>query len=124
VNWAFSPNKSLQFYAQPLVSIGDYEGYKSLARPRSYEFDAYAYDPEDEVDKEFEKDFDIQSLRANAIFRWEYRPGSAFFLVWNHNRENSPMAEGHFDPSESFNELFDDSADNIFLAKVTYYFTL
>ncbi|TMQ69589.1 MAG: hypothetical protein E6K81_14630 [Candidatus Eisenbacteria bacterium] len=39
LNWAFSPNMSLQLYAQPLISSGNYFGYKQLRRPRSYEFD-------------------------------------------------------------------------------------
>jgi len=122
VNWAFPPNRSLQIYAQPLVSIGEYEDYKSLARPRSYDFDPYAYDPN--VDTDFESDFNYKSLRGNAIFRWEYRPGSALFLVWNHNRVNGDPTDERFDPGQSFSDLFETEADNIFLAKISYYFTL
>ena len=43
LNWAFTPNLSLQTFLQPLISTGDYNGFKSLARPRSYAFDPYAY---------------------------------------------------------------------------------
>lgn len=117
LNWAFSPNKSLQFFGQPLVSIGEYEDYKALARPRSYEFDGLPI--VDGAD-----DFNYKSLRGNAIFRWEYRPGSTFFLVWNHGRENTDSLGPGFPAGDSFGELFDTEADNIFLAKVSYYFTL
>ena len=48
--WIFSPRLSLQLYAQPLVSRGDYDGYKELERARSFDFlvygpDQLAYDP-------------------------------------------------------------------------------
>jgi hypothetical protein len=38
INWTFSPKLSLQLYAQPLLSSGDYLTYKQLATARSYEF--------------------------------------------------------------------------------------
>ena len=34
------------------------------------------------------QDFTIRSLRGNAVLRWEWRPGSTLFLVWQQNREN------------------------------------
>jgi hypothetical protein len=33
-----------------------------------------------------ERDFDLRSLRGSAVLRWEYRPGSALFLVWQQER--------------------------------------
>ena len=54
------------------------------------------------------------------MFRWEYMPGSAFYLVWTQNRideESIPAFE--FGPS--FRRLVKAEANNVFLAKVTYY---
>jgi hypothetical protein len=50
LNWAFSPTMSLQFYGQPLISTGDYQTVRELARPKSYEFlgagaGTWTYDP-------------------------------------------------------------------------------
>jgi hypothetical protein len=28
----------------------------------------------------------VVSLRTNAVLRWEFRPGSTLFLVWQQNR--------------------------------------
>jgi hypothetical protein len=117
LNVAFSPTTSLQFYGQPLVSIGEYKDYKALARPRSYDFEPVPI-------ADGTTDFNFKSLRGNAIFRWEYRPGSALFLVWNHGRVNEDPTDGRFTFSKSFSKLFEQDADNIFLAKLTYYFTL
>jgi len=56
------------------------------------------------------------------VFRWEYLPGSTFYLVWT--QERSDDQPGEFDVQPNFEKLVDAPANNIFLAKVTYYFTL
>ena len=41
VNWTFTPDLSLEIYAQPFVSSGDFENYKEFLTPREYEFGVY-----------------------------------------------------------------------------------
>ena len=41
LNWTFTPTLSFQLFAQPFVSSGDYDTYKELARPKSYDFINY-----------------------------------------------------------------------------------
>jgi hypothetical protein len=135
VNWSFTPTVSLQVYMQPLISSGAYNDYKELARPRSYEFNQYKtgeeYDPATgTIDPDGpgpapafnigQPDFTVRSLRGNAVFRWEYRPGSTFYLVWTQVRQNSDT-QSNFNVGPSISELARTQADNIFLAKVTYY---
>jgi len=139
-NVSFTPNLSLQTYIQPLVSAGTYSGYKELARGRSYDFNTYGdgastYDattgmvdpdgpggPAQPFDVG-NPDFNFKSLRGNAVLRWEYMPGSTFFLVWTQSRVNVDD-QGGFEFRRDYNRLLDTRGDNIFLAKVTYYFTL
>ncbi|MEP7028264.1 MAG: DUF5916 domain-containing protein [Candidatus Eisenbacteria bacterium] len=117
LNWAFTPSVSLQFYGQPLIAIGQYSNYKSLARPNSFEFNPYPI-------TNGRDNFNVTSLIGNAVLRWEYRPGSAFYLVWSHDRyDDSPVGD-NFDFPGSRSRLFKLNADNIFLAKFTYYFNL
>ena len=71
----------------------------------------------------FNPDYNLTSLRGNAILRWEYMPGSTLFLVWTQDRAGVDPA-GPFDFSSSLGHLVDRQADNIFLAKVTYYLNL
>jgi hypothetical protein len=139
LNWAFTPNFSLQFFAQPLISSGEYTGYKELARSRSYDFNRYGegsstIDPGLVVDPDgpggpappFTLDnpnFDVLSLRGNAVLRWEYMPGSTFFLVWTQERSEEDSV-GNFQFNESMRSLASAEANNIFLAKVSYYFNL
>jgi len=126
LNWAFTPNVALQTYIQPLISSGKYYDFKSLARPGSYDFAPYDYlgtpypgssalpgDP----------NFNFKSLRGNAVFRWEYRPGSTLFLVWTQERTDFDDS-GEFRLRSNANRLIKADADNIFLTKVSYYFTL
>jgi hypothetical protein len=115
LNWAFTPTVSLQTFLQPLISAGDYTDYKSLARPKSYEFDPYPY-PDI-------KDFNFKSLRGNAVFRWEYLPGSTLFLVWTQERTDFEQT-GEFSFRRNFDALTSADANNIFLAKLSYYFSL
>jgi hypothetical protein len=120
LNVSFTPNLSLQTFIQPLISAGRYMGFKELARSRSYEFIAYGETPPYGLE---DPSFNFKSLRGNAVLRWEYRPGSTLFLVWTQRRTDSEESgDLRFGPSSR--RLLDAKADNIFLAKVTYYLNL
>jgi hypothetical protein len=112
VNWTFTPSLSLQTYIQPFVSAATYRDFKSLARARSYDFTPAPY--------ESDLDFTERSLRGNAVLRWEYRPGSALFLVWTQSRSSSESSSQF-----SLNplELVGVPPEDVFLIKATYYFT-
>ena len=135
MNVSFSPTMSFQFYGQPLIATGRYSDFKELARPRSLDFvgpgpGSWTYDP---ATRQFDRDgagrapasvrdFNSKSIRGNAVFRWEYRPGSAFYLVWTQQRTDDERIPD-FKIGPSFRRLAEAEADNIFLAKVTYYLT-
>ncbi|HEX7242109.1 MAG TPA: hypothetical protein VF263_17625, partial [Longimicrobiaceae bacterium] len=60
------------------------------------------------------------SLRGNAVLRWEYRPGSAVFLVWQQVRSGDrPFAD--FDAGRDVRGLFTEPGQNVFLIKATYW---
>jgi len=135
MNVSFTPTMSLQFYGQPLIATGRYSDYRELARPRSLDFDApspgsWTYDPTTgQFDRDGSgpatpvvRDFNSKSLRGNAVFRWEYRPGSAFYLVWTQQRTDDESIPD-FNAGSSFRRLVNADPNNIFLAKVTYYLT-
>jgi hypothetical protein len=135
LNVSFTPAMSLEFFGQPLVSAAEFNDYKELARPKSLDFigqgaGAWTYDPETHLfdpdgpggARPYINDFNFKSLRGNAVFRWEYLPGSTFFLVWTQERtDQEPI--GSFQAGPSFSRLSRADADNVFLAKLTYYLT-
>jgi hypothetical protein len=65
-------------------------------------------------------DFSVRSLRGNAVFRWEYRPGSTLFLVWTQSRSSSD-ASGEFDLGRDSRALTATRPDNIFLVKMNWW---
>jgi hypothetical protein len=140
VNWAFTPTLTLQMYVQPLLSAGNFINFKELAMPGTYNFKVYgkdagtiAYDPSAQVytvDPDgagpaapftFDNpDFNVKSIRGDAVLRWEFTPGSTFYLVWTQSRENDDDP-GNTEFTGNFHQLFTSQPDNIFLAKVAYW---
>jgi hypothetical protein len=114
VDWTFSPTLSLQMFAQPFISANDFWGYKNFARPRSFEFTPA------EVAEDAEDDFTYLSLRGNAVLRWEYRPGSTLFFVWQQDRSGE-IDDGRFSFGDDVRGVFDRRASNVFLIKATYW---
>ncbi|MEP0548988.1 MAG: DUF5916 domain-containing protein [Rhodothermales bacterium] len=65
-------------------------------------------------------DFNFRSLRGSAVVRWEYRPGSALFFVWQQQRDGFENF-GDFRFGRDFGAIFREDVQNIFLIKATYW---
>jgi hypothetical protein len=114
VNVLFTPKASLQVFMQPLVVAGDYLDFKSLAAPKTFDFDAYQ-------NVGFDPDFNFKSLRINAVFRWEWRLGSTLYVAWTQQRQD--LADpGQFQFGRDLRRVFTGPADNIFLFKISRWF--
>ena len=121
-NILFNRNQSLQFYLQPFLTYGDYDRPRWLATPdshdlRPYDLDASSYD------------FNYAALNLNIVYRWEYRPGSTFYLVWTHSKESYDQRAFAPDPDSWHNDfdpgtLVDSEPENTFLAKLSYWFSI
>lgn len=150
LNVTFTPGLSLELYAQPFLSSGDFGALKELRAPRSFDFLRYGTDT-GTIAREStgrytiapdgagaarpfsvnDRDFNLRSLRGNAVLRWEWRPGSTLFLVWQQNRSESLTAVGiapayqrvgNFNFGRDARELFGLQPDNVFVIKVNYWF--
>jgi hypothetical protein len=114
VNYTIRPTLSLQLYARPFVSAGDYSDFRELVDGRApgygnrYRSFAYADDP----------DFNVQSLRTTNVLRWEYRPGSALFIVWQQGRE-ADRERGDFRFGRDVGGALTAPASNVFLIKIS-----
>lgn len=150
LNVTFSPRLTLQLYAQPLLSAGDYLSYKQLAQPRSFAFTVFSegtaaagagtttctggrtcmnaagrrfidFDGNGSTDYSLDdRDFNVRSLRGNAVLRWEYRPGSTLFLVWQREQEDEARL-GRFDFSRDAAALAGAPARNVFMIKASWW---
>ena len=147
VEWTLTPMLSFQMYAQPFASAGMFKGFKELARPATQNYlvygrdnsstltpvndpqtgkiTAYTIDPDGTgaapsftVDN---PDFRTHSLRGNAVVRWEYRPGSALYFVWQQQRSDFLPFEGDFQTRRETMAIFG-RPSNVFLVKASYWF--
>jgi hypothetical protein len=141
LDWIFSPRISLQAYLQPLIAVGHYDEFKELALPATRSFNyygrggstiaygdgAYAVDPDGAGPAPSftfaDPDFNFKSLRGTVVFRWEYRPGSAFYVVWTQNRQDLANP-GDFDFGRDLGDMISAKGDNVFMLKATYRFNL
>ena len=141
VSLILTPRVSVQVFAQPLLAAGDYSDFKELAAPRTYDFlrygagssvlrhDAatrrYTVDPDghggDAPTFTFtDPDFNVKSLRLNAVFRWEVKPGSTFYAVWTRQQQDFSHP-GLFAPGRDASALFRAPGDDVVLVKMAYW---
>jgi hypothetical protein len=135
VDWTFTPKLSLQVFVQPLVATGAYSDFRSLRRPRSREFDRFSQADGTLVREDGgyvafpapgssitfrDPDFHERALLGNAVIRWEYRPGSALFFVWQQRRAGEGP-RGDFEIGRDVSGLFRTAPENVFALKATYW---
>ena len=66
-------------------------------------------------------DFNFKSLRVNAVLRYEFRPGSAAYLVWTERRQDGTNPG---DPAfgRDLGDLFAAPADDVLMVKIAWWF--
>jgi len=140
-NLSLTPELTVQYYGSPFVATGRYTALKkatdTLASRYQDRFHTYApgeiaYEPETERYRIAEADgssysipnpdFSFRQFRSNLVVRWEYKPGSALYAVWSQGRTGSIQS---WEPSFSSNwdALWALPADDIFLVKLSYWFS-
>jgi hypothetical protein len=140
-NYTLTPRASLEFVAQPFVTAGRFYDYKEFQRPRTYDFLVYGRDGASTLAPDgkggftadpdgaggaapafrvADQNFTFRSLRGSAVARWEWRPGSTLFLVWQQQRAGQ-LADGRLDAGRDVSGLFREPAQNVFLLKATYW---
>jgi hypothetical protein len=135
-----TPRVSLQLFAQPLLATGGYSDFKEFAAPRTYNFTPfgtgrstltfnavdgkYTADPDGDgpaAPLTFDNpDFNLKSLRANVVFRWELKPGSNFYAVWTRTQEDDRFP-GNFRLGRDLSAMFSARGDDVFLVKLAYW---
>ena len=101
LNYTFKPDLTVEVYAEPFAASGRFFNYGELATPRTREVRRYGSDGTtietlddgvlrvtdgDELFELANRDFNVLSFRSNVVLRWEWRPGSTLFVVWQQDR--------------------------------------
>jgi hypothetical protein len=140
LNYNITPDLTIQYWGQPFIASGKYSEFKYITnskadlltdRYRLFTSSQINYDIQSEryridenldgvTDYTFDKpDFNVKEFLSNLVVRWEYRPGSTFYLVWSQTRSGFKN-DGAFDFINDVDHLFSESATNVFLLKFSY----
>ena len=116
-DWAFTPDLTLQVVATPQVDALEFGTVRALAWARS--FDLAPYDGPVQP----YGDYTRLSLRGNAVLRWEWRPGSTVYAVWQQVRDERADFRG-LGVADDIGDVFGGDLTNVFLLKASYWFGL
>jgi hypothetical protein len=133
----FSSRLSVQVYAQPYLSAGDFGAPAELARPRGFDFLEYGRDlgAVSAADGGYEvsagggaapffvpdRDYNFRSLRGTAVLRWDWRRGSTLYLAWQQDRSDDAWVRREVNPARDTSRLLGAPADDFFVIKVNYW---
>jgi hypothetical protein len=119
MNYNITPDISLQYYGSPFVSSGNYSNFK-------FALDADARDAEDRTapyEGSIDPDFSFREFRSNLVVRWEYRPGSTIYVVWENRRQNRENIYYASLP-HNLDAMFNAKPTNIFMIKMSFWLGL
>lgn len=131
VNYAFNPDLTLELFAEPFVSSGSFRNPGQLAKPEDLELERFEVEGKS-TDGDFiirdgtnrfeveDPDFLIKSFRSNLVLRYQWRPGSTFFLVWQADLSAREDLARFARPGD-LTDTFTASGNNIFALKFTYW---
>jgi len=136
LNYALTPNFTVQAYAEPFASSGRYYGFGELGRTRGFDLRTYGSAAGTTIVGDGEgnyqvtdggtsfglsrPDFNVLSFRSNVVARWEWLPGSTFFLIWQQDRTDQLLSSDLV----RLGSLWDATTapgDNFFAVKVSYW---
>jgi hypothetical protein len=118
VNYTIKPDLTLDLYAEPFATSGRYSDFGELAAARSSLTDpiagALSTPPQD---------FNVQSFRTNVVLRWEWRPGSTFYAVWQQNRAASVNTPDRVSIGDMFRSV-SVPGDNVVALKASFWLSM
>ena len=138
LNYAFTPDLTLELYAEPFAASGRYSDFGELAAPRALRLRMYGTDGTTlttEADgsrtvsdgpvsfRVRNLDFNRLSLRSNLVIRWEWAPGSTLYVIWQQNRSER-LVTGEYVGFGSLGDAVTSPGDNVLAIKASYWIGL
>ena len=132
LNYAFKPDVNLEFYGEPFAASGRYYDFGELAAPGSRLRLPLARVGGDAESPSIvlsdgtgrftmrNRDFNVLSFRSNLVLRWEWRPGSTLYMVWQQDREESEIEQGRVGLRDVFGS-FGATGNNVLAVKTTFW---
>lgn len=135
LNYTFRPDLTLDVYMEPFAASGRYKQLGEMAAPRQPQLRIYGTDGTTitrNADLSYtvtdgtstftlqNRDFNRLSYRSNVVLRWEWRPGSIAYFVWQQNRQQE-FATGEHVSAQGLLDAFGARGSNIFALKTTFW---
>ncbi len=136
INYAFTPDLTVQGYAEPFASSGRFYDFGELARARSFDLRIYGAGNGTAITPRGDgrytvtdgsaslafvsPDFNVLSFRSNLVVRWEWLAGSTLFVIWQQNRSNLLPSGGLVNPGTLW-DATTAPGDNFFAVKLSYW---
>jgi Domain of unknown function (DUF5916)/Carbohydrate family 9 binding domain-like len=138
LNYAFTPNFTVEGYAEPFAASGRFYDHGELSAPRSAEqrvYGAEASGTSVTVNPDGTRtvrdgastftlpalDFNRLSFRSNLVLRWEWLPGSTAFLIWQQSRAAQDPT-GRLIGAGDLLDATRSAGDNFIVAKLSWLF--
>ncbi len=139
IDYNITPELSIQYYGSPFASVGRYTGFRRVVNPEASDYESrflpiaavlnggqyevYGNGTGGVLYTFTNPAFNFSQFRSNLVIRWEYLPGSQFYLVWSQERTGY-AGSGMFSASDALGGLGSIVPDNIFFIKFSYWFSL
>jgi hypothetical protein len=137
LNYAFTPNFTVEGYAEPFAASGRFYDFGELAAARGRSIRTYgAAGTGTTITKDTlgvstvtdggstftiaALDFNRLSFRSNLVLRWEWLPGSTAFLIWQQSRRDDRTLATLVDPRD-LRDAIRAPGDNFLVVKVSYW---
>jgi hypothetical protein len=135
MGFTLKPDVNIDVYADPFAASGRYYDYGELLAPSSidrivYGTSATTLDLTATNDRIVtagtstftltNRDFNVRSFRSNVVLRWEWRPGSTMYAVWQQNRDARDPIGARIGLGDVFRSVRAPGS-NIFLLKTSFW---
>jgi hypothetical protein len=136
MGYTFRPDLTLDVYAEPFAASGRYYNFGELAEPRALDLRSYGVAPGTAIAVQPDgsrivtdggqvftlgnQDFNDRSFRSNVVLRWEWRPGSTLYLVWQQDRRGGTETGERVNAGDLFG-AFDHAGTNFFVVKTSFW---
>ena len=137
LGYTFKPDLNLDVYAEPFAASGHYEDLGELAQPttrlrRTYGAFGTTIVPQSDGtllvtdgDATFplnNPDFNVHTFRLNVVLRWEWRPGSTLYVVWQQDRNLKETIGDRIGLGDPFRSLTA-PGNNYFVVKTSFWWS-
>lgn len=135
MNYYFSPDLSLEVYAEPFSAAGHYFDHGELRAASTSDIKIYGtegttisqlndgkYEITDgaQTFQITSTDYGVRSFRSNVVLRWEFNPGSTLYLVWQRNLSED-RDEGRMVKFGSLFDTFGANGTDFLALKIAYW---